>query len=97
MCMNPESILIEDRIMGVSIHIPTPLRSDGTGPSMVQAAGQALEGALESLLSSCPDLARHRRFVSVPIQDEGFRFQQGEKTPVHAGSERTILPPVPGV
>ncbi len=90
--------------MAVTVKIPTQLRDLAGGAASVQADGQTVGEALESLFESHAELRDRlyaengdlRRFINVYLGGEDIRFLEGLQTPVPAGGELTILPAVAG-
>src|SRR5260370_19938451 len=90
--------------MGVTVKIPTQLRSvtGGESEAVVDEAttvGEVLDGlydrfdGLKERIAEDGDL---RRFVNVYVQGEDIRFLDGLETSVDDGDEVTILPAVAG-
>ena len=90
--------------MGVTVKIPTQLRSvtGGESEAVVEEAttvGEVLDGlydrfdGLKERIAEDGDL---RRFVNVYVQGEDIRFLDGLETSVEDGDEVTILPAVAG-
>ena len=89
--------------MAVTVKIPTQLRDAAGGAAQVQAEGETVGEALESVFAVHPELRDRlyqngdlRRFVNVYIGGEDIRFLDGLDTTVPAGGELTILPAVAG-
>ena len=89
---------------GVSVRVPTILRTYTGGASEVSVAGGTLGEVIESLESSYPgirtrlldDDGRLRRFVNVYVGDEDVRFAEGLATPTPAGTSVSVIPAVAG-
>jgi molybdopterin synthase sulfur carrier subunit len=89
--------------MGVSVKIPTQLRSATDGEATASVDGATVGEVLDSLYERFGEL-RHRiaedgglrRFVNVYVGGEDIRFLDGLDTAVKDGDEVTILPAVAG-
>ncbi len=89
--------------MTVTVKLPTQLRDAAGGASAVQAEGETVGEALESVFAVHAELRERiyldgdlRRFVNVYMGGEDIRFLDGLQTPVPDGQELTILPAVAG-
>lgn len=90
--------------MGVTVRIPTILRSLTGGASEVAAEGDTLREVIDKLEAAHPgirdrvldDAGRIRRFVNVYVGDEDVRFVQGLDTRTPAGTQVSIIPAVAG-
>src|SRR4051812_18890507 len=90
--------------MGVTVKIPTQLRSvtGGESEAVVDEAttvGEVLDGLYERFDGLRERIAEDgdlRRFVNVYVQGEDIRFLDGLETSVEDGDEVTILPAVAG-
>ena len=90
--------------MGVTVKIPTQLRSVTGGDAETRAEGATVAEVLDSLYATHEELRGRiagedgelRRFVNVYVSGEDIRFGDGLATPVPAGGEVTILPAVAG-
>ena len=89
--------------MAVTVKLPTQLRDAAGGVSSVQAEGNTVGEALESVFRSHTELRERlymngdlRRFVNVYLGGEDIRFLDGLQTAVPDGGELTILPAVAG-
>jgi molybdopterin synthase sulfur carrier subunit len=90
--------------MAVIVRIPTPLQKLTNNMAevaveasniteMVDHLDQKYPGIKERL---CDESGRLRRFVNVYVNEEDIRFLQNESTPVHDGSEVSIIPAIAG-
>jgi molybdopterin synthase sulfur carrier subunit len=90
--------------MAVIVRIPTPLQKltnnmaevaveASSITEMVDHLDQKYPGIKERL---CDESGRLRRFVNVYVNEEDIRFLQNESTPVHDGSEVSIIPAIAG-
>jgi molybdopterin synthase sulfur carrier subunit len=90
--------------MAVIVRIPTPLQklTNNMAEVAVEASNitemvdhleQKYPGIKERL---CDESGRLRRFVNVYVNEEDIRFLQNESTPVHDGSEVSIIPAIAG-
>ena len=89
--------------MGVSVKIPTQLRSATDGESVAEVDGTTVGQVLDSLYERYGELRSRiaedgglRRFVNVYVDGEDIRFLNGLDTPVSDGDAVTILPEVAG-
>jgi molybdopterin converting factor small subunit len=90
--------------MSITVKIPTQLRDLAGGASSVQAEGETVGAALESVFETHGELRDRlygedgdlRRFINVYLGGEDIRFLDGLQTAVPAGGELTILPAVAG-
>jgi len=90
--------------MAVIVRIPTPLQKLTNNMAevaveasniteMVDHLDQKYPGIKDRL---CDESGRLRRFVNVYVNEEDIRFLQNESTPVHDGSEVSIIPAIAG-
>ena len=90
--------------MGITVHIPTPLRrvTDGKDKLEVEAssvgemiakADNQFPGFQERLMDETGDL---RYFINIYLNGEDVRFLQGPDTPTKSGDEISIVPAVAG-
>jgi sulfur-carrier protein adenylyltransferase/sulfurtransferase len=88
-----------------TVFIPTPLRPYTGNQSSVQVAGSTVGEVLGNLTTTFSQLGLHlrnpgtgklRSFVNVYLGDEDIRHLEAEQTPVHEGSELTIVPSIAG-
>ena len=90
--------------MGVTVKIPTQLRSAAGGDSEAVLEGATVREVLDGLYARYDGLGERladesgslRRFVNVYVSGEDIRFMDGLDTTVEDGSELTILPAVAG-
>lgn len=88
----------------VSVRLPTVLRPQANGQSLVQQEGSTVGEVVNGLVQSFPGLRTNllddqgnvRKFVNVYLNDEDIRFLQQLETPVKEGDEVAILPAVAG-
>ncbi len=86
------------------IHVPTPLRQYAGRQAAVEVSGATVGEALNSLISTHPDLRRHlytnegklRAFVNVYLNDEDVRYLEKEATPLHQNDTISIVPSIAG-
>ena len=89
---------------GVSVRIPTILRSYTGGSAEVAAAPGTLREVIAGLDATYPGIAgrildeagKLRRFVNVYVADEDVRFAQGLETIVPEGTQVSVIPAVAG-
>jgi sulfur-carrier protein len=90
--------------MGVTVKIPTQLRSVTGGAAETSAEGGTVAEVLDSLYTEHSELRERiagddgglRRFVNIYLAGEDIRFLDGLDTAVPDGAELTILPAVAG-
>jgi MoaD family protein len=90
--------------MGVTVKIPTQLRSASGGDSEAVLEGATVREVLDGLYARYDGLGERladesgslRRFVNVYVSGEDIRFLDGLDTAVQDGAELTILPAVAG-
>lgn len=90
--------------MPITVKLPTQLRDLAGGAASVQAEGETVGEALESVFETHGELRDRlyqedgdlRRFINVYLGGEDIRFLDGLQTAVPAGGELTILPAVAG-
>ncbi|GAB2887632.1 MoaD/ThiS family protein [Nocardioides pacificus] len=90
--------------MGVSVRIPTILRTYTGGESEVSAEGATLSEVLDDLESSyagirariLDDAGQLRRFVNVYVGNEDVRFLEDLATPTPDGAQISVIPAVAG-
>ena len=90
--------------MGVTVRVPTQLRSLSGGASEVPVEGTTVGEVLTALDATHPgfrgrlfdDDGQLRRFVNVFVADEDVRFMKGLDTEVAEGSTVSIIPAVAG-
>jgi sulfur-carrier protein len=89
----------------MTIFIPTPLRQYAGGKDAVNVSAGTVNGALDELTRSFPDLRKHlftgegklRAFVNVYLNDEDVRYlPQKESTAVSASDTLSIIPSIAG-
>jgi molybdopterin converting factor small subunit len=89
---------------GVTVRIPTQLRTLSGGASEVNVDADTVEGVLKALDARHPgfgerlfdDAGKLRRFVNVFVADEDIRFLDGLASPVAPGTVVSIVPAVAG-
>ena len=87
-----------------SIRIPTPLRSYVDGNSEVEVQGDAVSGALDSLVDQYPGIKPHlfngsgelRPFVNLFLEQENIRDLQGLETPLDTDDRLRLIPSIAG-
>jgi molybdopterin synthase sulfur carrier subunit len=89
--------------MGVTVKIPTQLRTLTGNEAETEVEGSSVGEALDALYDRYEGLRDRitedgelRRFVNVYVSGEDIRFGDGLDTPVDDGDEITILPAVAG-
>ena len=88
----------------VSVRLPTVMRPQANGESMVTVEGSTVGEVVEGLIGDFPGLKSNlvddqgsvRKFVNVYVNDEDIRFLEKLETPVKPGDEVAILPAVAG-
>ncbi len=90
--------------MAVEVRLPTVLRAQAGGASVVNVDGATIGEILAKLVAEHPGMAGQvltedgtlHRFVNVYVDDDDVRYLQGLDTPVADGAEVSILPAVAG-
>jgi sulfur-carrier protein len=89
--------------VGVTVKIPTQLRTLTGNEAETEVEGASVGEALDALFDRYDGLRDRitedgelRRFVNVYVGGEDIRFGSGLDTPVQEGDEITILPAVAG-
>ena len=90
--------------MGVSVRIPTPLRSLTNGEAEVSAEGTTVQEVIENLEKNfkgikervCDEQGNLRRFVNLYLNDEDIRFIKDLDTKVGDGDGLSIVPAIAG-
>ncbi|MGI8577460.1 MAG: MoaD/ThiS family protein [Nocardioidaceae bacterium] len=90
--------------MGVTVRVPTILRSYTGGESQVAADGDTLADLLDSLDAAYPGIkgrivdeqGQLRRFVNVYVGNDDVRFADGLGTATPEGSTVSVIPAVAG-
>jgi sulfur-carrier protein len=88
----------------VSVRLPTVLRPQANGQSLVQQRGGTVGEVVTELVETYPGLRTNllddqgnvRKFVNVYVNDEDIRFLSKLDTPLKEGDEVAILPAVAG-
>lgn len=89
----------------MKIHIPTPLRQFTHGKEMVEVSAASVQGGLDALTTSAPELRKHlftddgklRSFVNVYLNDDDVRYLPArESTATTEVDELTIIPSIAG-
>lgn len=90
--------------MGVTVRIPTQLRSLTSGAGEVLAEGASVRELLSDLDKNYPGIGERliddsgdiRRFINVFVGQEDIRFLKGLDTPIATGDEVSIVPAIAG-
>jgi molybdopterin converting factor small subunit len=89
--------------MATTIKIPAPLRVYTSDQSEISVEGATVKDALNSLLTSHPDLRPHlfngeelRNFVNIFVGEEDIRYRDGLETPLEPGEKLRIIPTIAG-
>lgn len=90
--------------MGVSVRIPTILRTYTNGAAEVPGEGATLREVLQKLDADYPGIGgrildetgKIRRFVNVYVGEEDVRFAEGLDTPTPDGAQISVIPAVAG-
>ena len=90
--------------MAVEVRLPTVLRSQAGGASVVTVDGGTVGEVLAKLVAEYPGLAGQvvqadgslHKFVNIYVDDDDVRYLEGVDTPVPDGAELSILPAVAG-
>jgi len=90
--------------VAVDVRLPTVLRTQAGGASVVSVDGSTIGEVLGKLVAEYPGMAGQvlttdgalHKFVNVYVDDDDVRYLDGLDTPVHDGAEVSILPAVAG-
>jgi molybdopterin synthase sulfur carrier subunit len=90
--------------MAVKVRIPAPLRKLTKDQALVEVEGADINAVLAGLEMNfpgikdrvCDESGQIRRFINVFVNGEDIRFKDGQKTPVAAGAEVSIIPAIAG-
>jgi molybdopterin synthase sulfur carrier subunit len=90
--------------VAISVRLPTVLRPQAGGASVVEVEGATVGELVKDLTSRYPAMGDHlldgdgnvQRFVNLYVNDEDIRYLDKLGTPVKEGDEVTILPAVAG-
>jgi sulfur-carrier protein len=90
--------------VAVEVRLPTVLRSQAGGASVVGVDGSTIGEVLAKLVAEYPGMAGQvltddgalHKFVNVYVDDDDVRYLEGLDTPVRDGAEVSILPAVAG-
>jgi molybdopterin synthase sulfur carrier subunit len=90
--------------VAVEVRLPTVLRSQAGGASVVKVDGATIGEVLGKLVAEYPGMSGQvlqddgtlHRFVNIYVDDDDVRYLQGLDTPVPDGAEVSILPAVAG-
>jgi molybdopterin synthase sulfur carrier subunit len=91
-------------MMSISVRIPTPLRQYTNGQSTVSVEGSTVNEAIQSLVTSYPNIKSKlleesgavRRYVRLFANSRDIREQQDMETAVREGDEISIVPAIAG-
>lgn len=85
------------------IRIPTPLRPDAGGNSLVNVSGDTVGAALDDLTNQHPKLRTHlfdgddlRSFVNIYLNQEDVRYLEGADTQINENDTLMIVPSIAG-
>ena len=90
--------------VAVDVRLPTLLRSQAGGRSVVTVKGSTIGDVLNELVSEYPAMGAQilnpngtlHRFVNVYVNDDDVRYLADLETPVTEGDEVSLLPAVAG-
>ena len=90
--------------MAVEVRLPTVLRNQAGGASVVTVDAGTVAEVLAKLVAEYPGLAGQvvqadgslHKFVNIYVDDDDVRYLDGVNTPVPDGAELSILPAVAG-
>lgn len=89
--------------MSVKVEIPTPMREQAGGQTVVEVEGGTVGAALSNLVEKYPDLKsklfdgdRIRPFINVYVNDEDIRYLDEMDTKVTDGQLVVLIPSVAG-
>ncbi|MGH8988628.1 MAG: ubiquitin-like small modifier protein 1 [Acidimicrobiales bacterium] len=90
--------------VAVDVRLPTLLRTQAGGQSVVSVKGSTIGDVLRELISEFPGMSGQllnedgslHRFVNVYVNDDDVRYLESLDTPVKEGDEVSLLPAVAG-
>lgn len=90
--------------MGVTVRIPTPLRTLTTGQAVVTIEGGTVQEIIENMEGAyngikeriCDEQGNVRRFVNLYLNGEDIRFLKNLETEVNDGDGLSIVPAISG-
>ncbi len=90
--------------VAVDVRLPTVLRSQAGGQSIVTVKASTIGDVLRELVSEFPGMSGQllnddgslHRFVNVYVNDDDVRYLESLETPVREGDEVSLLPAVAG-
>ena len=90
--------------MAVEVRLPTVLRAQAGGQSVVAVDGSTIGDVLRRLVDEYPGMAGQllsedgslHKFVNVYVNDDDVRYLTSLDTPVKDGDEVSLLPAVAG-
>jgi sulfur-carrier protein len=90
--------------VAVEVRLPTVLRNQAGGASVVHVDGATIGEVLGKLVAEYPGMSDQvfqgdgslHRFVNIYVNDDDVRYLDGLETPVPDGAEVSILPAVAG-
>jgi sulfur-carrier protein len=91
-------------VVAVDVRLPTVLRSQAGGQSIVTVKASTIGDVLRGLVSEFPGMSGQllnedgtlHRFVNVYVNDDDVRYLDSLQTPVREGDEVSLLPAVAG-
>lgn len=90
--------------MSIKVRIPTPLQKLTGNQTEIECAGENIRDLIENLEKNYPGIkarlydesGKVRRFINLFVNEKDIRFLQGDKTPLKAGDEVSIIPAIAG-
>jgi len=90
--------------MGVTLRIPTPLRTLTGGADEIKVEGATVGAALDALEAAHPGIREGvrsgegtvLRFVTIFVNGAGIRFLDGLESPVKDGDSISVVPAIAG-
>jgi molybdopterin converting factor small subunit len=90
--------------VAVEVRLPTVLRANAGGASVVTLDGATVGEVLAKLVAEYPGMGGQvvqadgslHKFVNIYLNDDDVRYLDGVNTPVPEGAEISILPAVAG-
>jgi MoaD family protein len=90
--------------VAVEVRLPTVLRNQADGASVVRVDGATIGEVLGKLVAEYPGMSDQvfqgdgslHKFVNIYVNDDDVRYLDGLETPVPDGAEVSILPAVAG-
>lgn len=90
--------------MSATLHLPAVLRPSADGQGVLPIGAETVDGALDELARSWPQLERRlrdeqgavRRHIRIYLEDRDIADLQGPATPLPEGARLYIIPAISG-